>query len=97
MKKLIMAAVIAISASTANASETYCETVYNLAESIMAARQGGVSLKELKKSIKTKVGSSLVLWAYELPKYHSEEMKKYAVNSFAEEAFYDCKSIMNEH
>ncbi|MEG1695550.1 MAG: hypothetical protein RR282_00475 [Acinetobacter sp.] len=97
MKKLIMAAVIAMSASTANAAETYCESIYNLAASIMAARQGDVSQEKLKKSVKSKVGHSLVLWAYKLPKYRGEEMKEYAVNVFAEEAYYDCKSITNEH
>ena len=102
MKKLIMAAVIAMSASTANAAETYCDIMYDLAELVMSVRQDGLTMKQTKKIIKEayanddnleKTAITLTNWAYETPKFQSKQLKKNAVNSFAEKAYYSCEKV----
>ena len=102
MKKLILAATLAVASLSANATKTdeYCNLIYGYAETIMNARQNGLpmpKMRELVKNINDKklisIGDSLVDWAYSEPKYHSDEMQKYATNKFAERAYYGCKEV----
>lgn len=105
MKKLLLATALTIStASNAKVSnvEEYCNSMYELAETIMEARQNGMTMKKSKEIIVTTVSddenlvgiaNSLVDWAYSEPQYHSEEMQKYSTNKFAEKAYYGCKQV----
>ena len=106
MKKLILAATLTIStASNAKVSnvEEYCSSMYDLAETIMDARQNGMTMKKSKEIIVTtvsddknlvEIAKSLVNWAYSKPMYNSEEFKQNETNKFAEEAYYSCKDAM---
>lgn len=98
MKKFILAIVVALSVTSANAAKQkpYCDTIYELAEAIMTSRQNGASLKEMRKIVKTDLGKALTLWAYEKPMYSYAALKQEAINSFAKQAFYGCKSIRKE-
>ena len=106
MKKFLLAAALTIStASNAKVSnvEEYCNSMYELAETIMEARQNGMTMKKSKEIIVTTVSddenlvgiaNSLVNWAYSKPMYNSEEFKQNETNKFAEEAYYSCKDAM---
>jgi len=106
MKKLILAAALTVASFSSNAKvsnvEEYCGSMYELAETIMDARQNGMTMKKSKEIIVTtvsddknlvEIAKSIVDWAYSEPKYHSEEMQKYATNKFAERAYYGCKEV----
>lgn len=106
MKKLILAATLAVASLSANATKTdekqsQCESMYEYAEIIMNARQNGLPMKKMRELVKKtddksmiKIGNSLIEWAYSEPKYNSEELQKYSTNKFAEEAYYGCKEAM---
>lgn len=105
MKKLILAATLAVVSLSANATKTdekqeQCESMYEYAEIIMNARQNGLPMTKMKELVKNtndkqmiKIGKSLIEWAYSEPKYQSEELQKYSTNKFAEEAYYACKEV----
>lgn len=102
MKKLILAATLAVASLSANASDKdeYCGLIYEYAETIMNARQNGLSMPKMRQIVKNTndkqligIGDSLVDWAYSETKYHSDEMQKYATNRFAERAYYGCKEV----
>ena len=106
MKKLILVATLTVASLISNAKvsnvEEYCSSMYDLAETIMSARQNGMTMKKSKEIIVTTVSDdknlvgiakSLVDWAYSQPKYHSKELQKYSTNRFAERAYYGCKEV----
>ena len=102
MKKLILAATLTVASLSANAAkqDEYCSSMYDLAETIMNARQNGLPMPKMRELVKNtgdksmiKIGNSLIEWAYSEPKYHSEEMQKHSTNKFAEEAYYACKGV----
>ena len=102
MKKLILAATLTVASLSANASDKdeYCSLMYGYAETIMNARQNGLPMPKMRQIVKNtndealiSIGDSLIDWAYSEPKYHSEELQKYATNKFAEEAYYACKGV----
>ena len=107
MKKLILAAALTVASFSSNAKvsniDEYCNSMYDLAETIMNARQNGMTMKKSKEIIVTtvsddknlvEIAKSLVNWAYSKPMYNSEEFKQNETNKFAEEAYYSCKDAM---
>lgn len=96
MLRVIAALSIAMLCVTANAApnDSNCRSLMTTAEIIMSSRQSGVSLsdslmildrnftnpenKELRDATQ-----QIVLAAYQEPYYHTDSMKKVAVNEFA--------------
>ena len=105
MKRLLLAATLTVASLSANATkqdekQTQCENMYEYAETIMKARQNGIPMTKMRDIVKSTndkpmiaLGNSLIEWAYSEPKYHSEEMQKYATNKFAEIMYYGCKEV----
>jgi hypothetical protein len=82
MKKLITIAALTIACATASAS-TICQTVGKLAYTMMDARQAGLSLTELlAMPSRTPLGRTILLDAYESPRFHTEEMQERAKVDF---------------
>jgi hypothetical protein len=82
MKKLITIAALTIACATASASSK-CEVIGQLAYTSMDARQAGVSLtKLLSLPSSTALGKSILIEAYESPRFHTEEMQERAKVDF---------------
>lgn len=92
----------------AHSEDLSCNNNFNVAESIMEHRQAGDSIADqykvlnfIRKEAKGKQGydshlrtyEDMILKAYEIPKYSSEDYKKEAINDFANNWFLICKRL----
>lgn len=99
---LTIASLIALSGN-ANAQKATCSKAAKVAESLMQARQKGVSLQNAMDAMissypKTahKYVRILVMDAYSSPRYHSEEMQQRAIDDFRDKSHLSClKSGLN--
>ena len=97
MKAIILGMALAISpvaAEEANQKDI-CQTVGELAEGVMKARQIGVSMsKSMDLAKDTDWLREMVIAAYEQPAYQTELMQKKAISDFATDYLVICyKSI----
>lgn len=94
MKHLIIVAAAAFTMTTANAQ--YCTIIGNLSESIMKARQNGVSMSDIMNMPSaTSLGKAMTIDAFKEPRYSTEEFKQRAITDFRanwELACYEFKS-----
>jgi len=110
MKKLLLAALLAISTSVAANDDTpykssveFCTGVSGLAEHVMRNRQIGVPLSKMLSVAESseKIDSSLrepltnfILEAYGSPQYSSEKMRERVTNEFANTVMLTCMKEM---
>jgi hypothetical protein len=92
---IVAALVLSVSAPAAYASSV-CEAVSSLARSTMNARQAGVPMSEIyengveESQSVSQVRKSLILIAYEKPKFSTERYKTEAAEEFASDVFRRC-------
>lgn len=97
MKKIFVcvAIVFAVTISSAQASEI-CDAQSKLANTIMEARQNGMPMRQMMNIVgndgdeSTKLSRILVKAAYEVPRYHSEDMKARTATEFSNEVYLMC-------
>lgn len=95
--KCIIAFFITIAMSSPTfAQTTLCESQELMAESIMKARQGGVSMRDsieiLKKhQVDTPANVAIVRMAYAENKYSTKEFQQEAIDSFRNKVYLMCK------
>lgn len=101
MRAIVVAATAALIFSSANAGgrdreEVYekCDLVGELAMTIMTGRQTGVPIKTLIEGAPASplggVTQEIILWAYEVPELHSDDMKREVSEVFSRKVTADC-------
>lgn len=70
---------------------TQCSSIASLAEVTMRARQLGVSMVKLMEAQNTsKLGESMIIAAYEIDRYISDEGQQRAIGEFRDKAYLNC-------
>jgi len=96
MKKLITATILGIVSITANAKGVNCDIVGTLSKHIMEARQRNVPMQKAMSIIDTKSEAlntfvkTLVIKAYNEPRYNNNEYRQNAVTDFQNEIYSAC-------
>lgn len=96
MKKLILAALLSATVTAAHAEEHICESFGKLAETIMKARQSDMPLNKMMSAIPKMnesiqpIARTMILEAYDGPKYSSSEYQQRAMASFRNDAELAC-------
>jgi len=98
MKKLILAAVMAVSLNaTASTPVDPCLTLKVTAESIMSARQGGVDVTVVVELFRKgtsedlfKAAMNLITDAYNQPRFNTKKYKDEAIQEFANDYYIAC-------
>lgn len=93
MKKFILAITLVMTSTVAFASEepTPCETVQELAFTIMKVRQSGVPMVKMYKVAKgEKAIEQMVIAAYDTPQFNTESIKQSTIQKFADNMFLQC-------
>jgi DNA polymerase elongation subunit (family B) len=88
-----MLGIVALTPSQANAKaeDEYCAGLYNLASTIMDARQSDVPLPDVLKIVKgNEISTLLVKQAYSKDQMVTDEYKQRSIKRFAEETFAMC-------
>lgn len=71
-----------------------CDLTSSTAEIVMRKRQAGVSMKKMMEVTANEppgsIGESLVITAYDSPRYHTKEMQERSVEDFRDEAYLRC-------
>ena len=81
-------------AGHAETSQERCIAVGELGASVMQARQGGVPLREaLRATDGNSAVQQIVMVAYQVPVYGTENMKRQAVREFEEEVLMACLRV----
>ena len=95
MKKTILAlTLIASMPATAQVSE-FCKSIADISETIMEKRQEGVKMIDMLELVKdNKAVESIVLDAYDFPKFSVDENKREMVSDFSDRWLMAC--IKNE-
>ena len=95
MKKLILA--IALLTSTAVIAEEKttsletCQTISELAGSVMEVRQSGASMVEVYKSMSgNELAIDMVVMAYDQPKFSTDKYRAESITSFSDQWFTVC-------
>lgn len=94
--KTTIAALVFVSASAMAATPTeLCGSVGQLAESIMRARQAGVSFTQMLEAADgNKIAEDLVQGAFKQPRFQSPGFIERAAQDFRERAEVDCMRIL---
>ena len=100
MKALLLTIALAATPAVAKEEATkqdICDAYGKVAEAIMTARQGGVSMsKSMALADDNNLVKSLVIEAYEQPAYSTESVKKKTIRDFADNFLLVCyKEIQN--
>jgi len=95
MKKSILAVTLLLSMpATAQVSE-FCKSIAEISETIMQKRQEGVKMIDMLKPVKgNKAVETIVLDAYEGPKFSGDKNKRSTVSDFSDRGLMAC--IKNE-
>lgn len=91
--RTIIALCLLAAAHVVHAEQIPCETFGRLAEAIMQARQEGVPLQRLMQGNEygpSELEKSLLMEAYSLPRFHSDEGKKRAVVEYQNSIYLEC-------
>lgn len=71
-----------------------CNSVASIAETIMKARQDGVSMAKMMEIPEPEgsngLGEGLIIAAYESPRYSTEEMQTRSIEEFRDKAYLQC-------
>ena len=94
MKKIIIAILLALAATTAQADT--CSNIYDFAETIMEQRQKGASIVKMMNTTDNKILHSIVRQAYSRPQYNMPENRVDAVNRFANDISLQCFAATNK-
>jgi len=93
MKTLIAAIVLAIFATTAQASE-HCTQVNDIAWEVVTARQNGVSAQKLMEMAEgNRAVQGMIKEAYASPRYSTAEFQKRAADEMANTWYMACLSV----
>ena len=92
MKKLVLASAIAMGLSLNVSAEemSFCEEFEDLSRTIMDNRQSGIPMSTQYNLVDSDLIRKVVVLAYKVPEYSSEEYQQDAVNKFANAAFMQC-------
>ena len=77
----------------------YCDVIGNLAESIMKNRQNGTSMASVmktaseSKSSVVEVMEELVIIAYDIPRYSTENMQLITIGDFRDDVYLECVKV----
>lgn len=97
MKRLTILALLA-SPAFAIADTSVCDDMSGLARSVMGARQNGVPMKVLMANAQDPSGKDsikaftreIIVAAYEIPGYSSEEVKEKVITDFEDKYYLSC-------
>jgi hypothetical protein len=71
-----------------------CDLTSSTAETVMRKRQAGVSMTKMMEVTANEppgsIGESLVITAYDSPRYHTKEMQERSVEDFRDKAYLRC-------
>lgn len=94
---LLPLAAVMLFSPQAFAQKDYCSRAAQVAESLMNARQKGVSLQDAMEALKSSYPKNvhgfiekLVISAYEIPRYSSSEYQRRAAGEFRDKAHLQC-------
>lgn len=92
MKVLILAVALLSTAAIAQAEEDNCLIIEDYARTVMDARQGGISLKDVMGTTNEhdKLGPQIIIAAYNKPHYMTERIKDKTINDFANDIYLEC-------
>ena len=92
MKKSVLASAIAMGLSLNVSAEemSFCEEFEDLSRTIMDNRQSGIPMSTQYNLVDSDLIRKVVVLAYEVPEYSSEEYQQDAVNKFGNAAFLQC-------
>ena len=92
MKKLVLASAIAMGLSLNVSAEemSFCEEFEDLSRTIMDNRQSGIPMSTQYNVVDSDLIRKVVVLAYKVPEYSSEEYQQDAVNKFGNAAFLQC-------
>jgi len=105
MKKITITAIVTIvmalfiSIPTVHAEDwrEKCETLGNIAETLMEVRQQGVPMSNLMNEFRgVKLMEELVIEAYKTPRYSTPRIQKRVVQDFKNEVYMECVSAFRE-
>jgi hypothetical protein len=83
-------AIVAASSAVAETKQETCTLIGKLAAVIMEKRQDGVDMSSLMEIAESEIVKRMVIFAYDTPRYSSEDYKRTAVQDFANEAMGVC-------
>lgn len=97
MKILIVATICIAMTTTVFAEDDWyarCESLASLAEVVMRNRQDGVAMskmmKNTPKTIFKSVIESLIITAYDTPRFSTKKMQQRATEDFRDEIYLEC-------
>jgi hypothetical protein len=92
----ITAQPLALSAAEEKATwREKCDTFSDVAEYIMTNRQQGVSMRNTMKAVEViDWAEEVVIFAYESPRYSTEDMQQRAIRDFTDEWYLRCVKIL---
>lgn len=105
MKKIIIAVCFCFllcSTSYADDSDAYtkCSHFNGLAEAIMKNRQNGISISKQIENLPNneikEIVISMIMSAYDSPRYHTESNQRRAVQDFVNECYMICVEALSE-
>lgn len=95
MKNLIIAAAAALTLTCAQAQD--CKVIGDLAETIMKARQTGVTLSEIiSLPTATTLGKRMAIDAYKRPRFSTDEFQQSAITDFRAEWEVACYEVRSK-
>jgi hypothetical protein len=101
MKKLIATAAIIMTLATGvfadeekGTRETKCLLVQQIAKSIMGLRQSGTDFDELWSASSSSFSREVIIDAFKMPAFSTEEMQKKVVSDFKNKWFIYCWEVL---
>lgn len=99
MKRLLLAVplMMALNAPAQSQVSKFCNDIYELSRQVMSARQNGVSLPEMLNLLaKIESGSMykpMIIHAFELSIYSTDEYKQSVIDEFSNEYLLQCLKL----
>lgn len=90
---------IPTSAVAGNDWRSTCKLISSLAETVMVNRQNGVSMVKMMETAKGAVKDmteTLIMSAYDKPRFSTDEMQKRSVEDFRDQAYLECIKAIPE-
>lgn len=87
---VVAVAIVAATGAAAETKQETCTLIGEIAAVIMEKRQDGVDMSRLMEIADTELVQRMVIFAYDTPRYSSEDYKRSAVQDFANEAMGVC-------
>lgn len=96
MNRLLIAITMALTATVAQAQD--CKVIGDLAETIMKARQTGVTLSEIiSLPTATTLGKRMAIDAYKRPRFSTDEFQRSAMADFRAEWEVACYEVRSKN